>query len=275
MLQWPLTVLSLVNGAFLLVTGGIADSFGRRYAFFGGTAWLLVFSLFLAFIRDSTAFIALSAVMGLGPALLTPAGTGILGESLPQSKFRNGAFATLGAGQPLGFIIGLIFGGLFGHKYEVIYCINAAAAALFGALASTCLPRDGEMVILSTAFSNEDHEHIGVPRRAAPLMAFDWTGAVLSTVGLILLTLGVAFAGTDKRGWASIPVLVMLPIAVILLILFFVWEMHQQRQSSSYEQGQSEPDRALKAPLIPPGLWRAPRFTMTLVVVFFSWLSFK
>lgn len=234
----------------------------------------------LAFVKDSNAFIALHALLGLGPALLTPSGTGILGESLPLGKVRNAAFAALGAGQPLGFIIGLLFGGVFGHQYSVIYCINAGAAAVFGVAAATFLPRDGEKVLgVSEPLSDErvgdaDEDRASL-RRALPLVAFDWGGAALSTSGLIFLTLGVAFAGTDQRGWASIPTIVMLPLSVVLLTAFFSWELKVQRQTSSIEYGQAHQEPTLKAPLIPPGLWRAPRFTATLVVLFFAWLSFK
>lgn len=243
-----------------------------------------VFSLALAFIRQSTPFIAMSAVLGFGPALLAPAGTGIISESLPDGKFKNGAFAALGAGQPVGFIVGLLFGGIFGNQFFVLYIVNAGAAMIFGVAAWTCLPRDGERLVIVSrgAASREDLAILtgrtveeNVPRRAAPLMAFDWFGAALCTSGIVLITLGIAFAGTERKGWASVPVLSMVPVGASLMLSFFLWELHVQRQSSSSDEGQTVPERALRAPLIPPGIWFAPNFSSLLATIFFSWLSFN
>lgn len=101
-LQWPLSVFSLVNGAFLLLSGGLADALGRKSVFLIGTAWLAIFSIPLIFTKHPVTFIAMCAVQGLGAAMLSPAATGILSESFPDGGFKNGAFAALGAGQPLG-----------------------------------------------------------------------------------------------------------------------------------------------------------------------------
>jgi len=101
-LQWPLTVFSLVNGAFLLLSGGVADGTSRKVVFLTGNVWLAVFSIPLALTRQPDSFIALCAIIGLGPAMLAPAATGILSENLPDGEWKNAAFAALGAGQPLG-----------------------------------------------------------------------------------------------------------------------------------------------------------------------------
>ena len=101
-LQWPLNVFSLVNGAFLLLSGGIADGTSRKAVFLFGNLWLVVFCIPLALTRQADTFIALCAIIGLGPAMLSPAATGILSEDLPDGGTKNAAFAALGAGQPLG-----------------------------------------------------------------------------------------------------------------------------------------------------------------------------
>lgn len=216
----------------------------------------------------------MSAVLGFGPALLAPAGTGILSQSLPDGPFKNASFAALGAGQPFGFIFGLIIGGIFAHQKYVIYIIAAAGAAIFSLLALISLPRDDEQLQVkgSPSLSNGTSSESKL-RAASVLMAFDWIGAALSTIGIILFTLGLAFASSQQGGWRSIPVILCLCISIVLMTLFFIWEAQKQRQSSSYAEGESS--RILKAPLIPPGLWRAPRFLPTLSVVFFAWMSFN
>jgi MFS family permease len=104
-LQWPLSVLSLVNGALLLPSGGLADATSRKKVFILGNAWIVVLSIPLAVCRQATAFIVLCAVLGLGPAMLSPSATGILSETLQDGAMKNGAFAALGAGQPLGKLV--------------------------------------------------------------------------------------------------------------------------------------------------------------------------
>jgi MFS family permease len=233
-----------------------------------------IFSIPLAIIKNASGFIGMSAVLGLGAAMLAPAATGIISESLPDGKFKNGAFGALGAGQPLGFIFGLLIGGVFANKQYAIYTIAAGAAGIFASIAFFTLPEDGEKLQVKGArILTQDERNERAPKANGSLLAFDWGGALLSTVGVVLLTLGLAFAGSNSSGWRSIPVLVCLPLSVFMIATFFIWESHKQRQSSSYEEGQSQ--RPLKAPLIPPSVWRVPKFSPTLAVVFLAWSSFK
>jgi MFS family permease len=225
-------------------------------------------------VDDGATFIGMSAVLGFGAALCAPAATGILSESLPDGKFKNGAFACLGAGQPLGFIMGLIIGGVFAKDKYRIYLIAIVAAALFAFIALCTLPQDGvRLLVKGSNNSEENQESTPGPRAPGSLLLFDWTGAALSTVGIILLTLGLAFASSESRGWDSVPVLVSLPLSVVFIAAFFLWESYQERQYSSYEEGQTP--QALTAPLIPPSLWKAPGFSPTLACIFFAWLSFN
>jgi hypothetical protein len=60
------------------------------------------------------------ALKGLGAAANTPSGIGLFVAHFPQGSRRNKAFGVLGAGQPLGFILGLVLGlsTLFGfYRY--------------------------------------------------------------------------------------------------------------------------------------------------------------
>lgn len=49
-------------------------------------------------------------MLGLGAAANTPAGIGIIASHFPAGPRRNTAFGILGAGQPLGYILGLVLG---------------------------------------------------------------------------------------------------------------------------------------------------------------------
>jgi len=106
-----------VNGTFLLVGGSLADIIGRKTLFIIGTALFIIFSIVVSTARTSLQFTVYMAVLGLAPAVLSPAGAGILGATFPPGRTKNMAFAALGAGQPLGFIIGLVSGGLLSTQW--------------------------------------------------------------------------------------------------------------------------------------------------------------
>jgi MFS family permease len=64
----------------------------------------------------------------------------IITSTFPQGKSRNIAFASMGGGQPIGFSIGLVLGGVFAETigwrwaFHISAIINSAvfAIALFG-----------------------------------------------------------------------------------------------------------------------------------------------
>ncbi|CEH19371.1 Predicted transporter (major facilitator superfamily) [Ceraceosorus bombacis] len=155
--QWPLTSLSLVNGALLLVFGGLADTFGRRPSFLIGVAWQIIVSLLTIFVTSGQQLIVASAAMGVGVALISPACVGMLGASIPEGNFKNNAFAALGGGQPVGYVIGLLLGGVFATKWRAIYYFIIGFSALFFALAIAVLPADDEMLITGRTVPLEGH----------------------------------------------------------------------------------------------------------------------
>jgi MFS family permease len=53
------------------------------------------------------------ALKGLGSACNTPSGIGILSAHFPPGPKRNIAYGALGAGQPIGFIMGLVLGASY------------------------------------------------------------------------------------------------------------------------------------------------------------------
>ncbi len=69
-------------------------------------------SIATAFAPNDKAFIIFIALKGLGAAANTPSGIGLLSSYFPPGPKRNKAFGALGAGQPLGFIGGLILGAV-------------------------------------------------------------------------------------------------------------------------------------------------------------------
>jgi MFS family permease len=88
---------------------------------------------------------------------------------------RGRAFAVLGAGQPIGYIVGLIIGGILSDSsasWRTIFWLQAGLAAALGVLGWFVLPYDS---------TNRRYSE-----------GLDWVGAILSTSGLALLVYDLA-----------------------------------------------------------------------------------
>ncbi|PWN48458.1 hypothetical protein IE53DRAFT_333680 [Violaceomyces palustris] len=319
-LQWPLSMFSLANGALLLFSGAMADAFGRKNVFLTGTTSFFLVSLLTSFCKDGPQFIASCAALGVGAALLIPAGVGILGSSIPEGKFKNQAFALLGAAQPVGFIIGLVLGGLLSAQWRTIFWVQTGLTATFGICALLALPQDGESLLVGKEVKGvpsiddgldqigEDqdrdrHRHHqlasdpSLPNRSTPfpsvanptsrrtrsarLRTFDWLGALISTSGLVMLTFALADAETAPRGWRTPYIVALLPTSFALLLSFVLWENHLEKKQRTQDLGappctpRSNLEDRTTAPLLPPAIWRAPKFGALLSVVFLAWMSFN
>ncbi|KAK0519392.1 hypothetical protein OC842_007469, partial [Tilletia horrida] len=359
-LQWPMTCLSLANGALLLIAGAIADTIaGRRRTFLAGLAAFTLSAAATAFVQSGTELSALCACIGAAAAMLSPAGVGILAGCLPdEGQFKSRAFAALGAGQPVGFIVGLLLGGILstGGHWRFIFWITAAIAFCFLVLCFLVLPADGSIIVFDDYRRRQYQQHqqqqrqkqehgraaaaaatslqaeadstrhltsgaatparlstgsnSGRPRvqdliseegnattspeiipleRITSLVSiasesqrpplgqalwhFDWLGALLSTSGLVLLTFALADGETAPQGWRTPYIPAMLPLSTLALTSFVLWERRLERAAIAKRQ---RGERGLTfEPLLPPAIWRAPRFGLLLLIVFTSWLSFN
>lgn len=109
--------------------------------------------------------------------LLTCRGTGIsiISSHFPPGRSKGKAFAILGAGQPIGFIIGMILGGVLSESkasWRTIFWLQAGLAMLLCVVGWFALPAD-----------DSSHRYT---------QGLDWVGAVLSTAGLGLLVCDLA-----------------------------------------------------------------------------------
>ncbi|KAG9006694.1 hypothetical protein FRB94_014149 [Tulasnella sp. JGI-2019a] len=245
-LQWPTSMYALVNGAFLLLAGGLADTLGRKTLFLAGTALFVVLSLAVSFANSSISFTILMALLGLAPALLAPAGTGILGAVFPTGRVKTMAFASLGAGQPIGFIVGLVLGGIFAHKWRALYWLLAALSACLGVQAIFSLPPD---IRLSKKQIFDQ------------LKAFDWMGSGLSAIGVTCLIFALSDAESAPDGWSTPYIPALLPTSATFVISFLWWEEKRER------------DR--KHTLLPLSIWKAKGLGTMVGVIFFAWAPFN
>jgi len=87
-------------------------------------------------------------MQGLFSAGSIPAALGILGAAYPPGQRKNKVFATFSAGNPMGWVVGLIIGGLLTSYsswrwgFRVITILTAGVAALAFVVIPADPPRD-------------------------------------------------------------------------------------------------------------------------------------
>ncbi|KAJ6567324.1 major facilitator superfamily-domain-containing protein [Mycena vulgaris] len=242
-LQWPVTIFSLAYGCTLLLFGRIGDILGGRFMFLVGSGWFSAWSIGASQAHNLATLTVCVAMLGLGAAANTPAGMAIIVSRFPPGSDRNLAFGVLGAGQPLGYILGLVLGGIFSQSHLTwrgIFYIQAGLGLIFVASGYLCL----EPEPLATG----KHYTKGL----------DWGGAFFSTAGIGLLTYSLAASASAPQGWRSPYIIGLTCASVLILIIFWFYEKWREQKSASV--------------LMPPSIWSHPgaRMPATIAVVFFT-----
>ncbi|KAK9244576.1 major facilitator superfamily domain-containing protein [Lipomyces tetrasporus] len=109
---WPASVYALSAGCTLLALGSVADVIGskRMWLIGSGVSCPLILACGLA--RTGDQFIVFRALLGLFVAMCLSTSMSLVTSSFPPGPKRNIAFAATGMGQPLGYALGLILGGV-------------------------------------------------------------------------------------------------------------------------------------------------------------------
>jgi EmrB/QacA subfamily drug resistance transporter len=229
-LQWTINAYTLSLASLILLSGSLADRFGRRRVFMIGIAWFALASLLCAVAPTESALIAARALQGIGGALLTPGSLAIIQASFaPGDRGRAiGNWSGLGG---IAAAIGPLLGGwLVGIiSWRAVFWINLPVAALVLWITSQHVPE-------SRADAADD-EHAG----------FDFSGAILGALGLGAFTWALIASG--ERG-ASQVVLTAGGAGVLALVAFLFIE------------------RSARTPLVPLDLFASRQFSGVNLVTF-------
>ncbi|MGX6602133.1 MFS transporter [Micromonosporaceae bacterium Da 78-11] len=202
-LQYVVTAYATVLGGFLLLSGRLADTFGRRRLLQIGLLVFAAASLLAGVSQGPTMLVGARALQGLGSAFIAPAALSLLTTAFEEGAARNKALGAWGAVSGIASVAGVILGGVFteGPGWRWIFFVNVPIGVALAALAP-----------LVVAESRADERR----------KSFDTAGAVLLTSGLVLLifTLGETF----NHGWTSARTLISLAITVLLLVTFLLIE---------------------------------------------------
>ena len=174
LLLWPASVYALATGCVLLPVGTVADAVGNRPVFLTGCALLAIFTLGCALAQTGIQLIIFRAFQGVSMAFCMPTSVGIVTSTFPQGTSRNIAFASLGGGQPFGYALGLVLGGVFvdtiGWRWG--FYLACIFNALILCAASFTLPKSSSRPDKWRRLSHD----------------IDWVGAVLASTALGLLS---------------------------------------------------------------------------------------
>jgi EmrB/QacA subfamily drug resistance transporter len=203
-LQWIVDAYAMVFAGLLLVSGSLADRFGRKRFFLIGLVVFGAGSIGAAFSGSVNLLIPFRAVMGIGAALTIPASLSIVNDAFRDPRERARAIGVWGGIIGLGIAIGPIAGGLLLARFwwGSVFLVNVpiVIAGFIGAL-------------------------ILVPdSKNAAAGRSDLIGVLLSITGLGLLLWAIIEGPT--LGWASVDVLGAGLLSLLVIAAFVGWESH-------------------------------------------------
>ena len=197
-IQWVVNAYALTFGVMIVTGGRLADMFGRRNAFFIGTAIFASMSALGGAAQSETWLIASRTLMGIGGALMWPAILGMTYALLPEDKAGLAGGIIIGAAG-LGNAIGPLIGGVLTDalSWRWIFFLNvpisAFAILVTYRLVKVAEPEPGEQRI-------------------------DYPGIAAISVGLVSLL--VALDQIDDWGFGDPRVIGLLALSAVLLVAF-------------------------------------------------------
>src|ERR687894_3090160 len=141
-LQWVVSAYVLCFAGFLLLSGRVADLWGRRKTFVAGLALFTAASLCCGLSVSPEMLVVSRAIQGLGAATTAPAALSIITTIFAEGRERDRAVATWTAVAAGGGAAGLLLGGLITDVlgWEWIFFVNVPLGAAGIALSYVLLP---------------------------------------------------------------------------------------------------------------------------------------
>ena len=233
-IQVAITIFLLVMAALMVPGGKLTDRYGRKRLF---TLGLVVYGIgaLLSAAAPGLGILILgnSILEGIGTALLIPPVYILTTLLFTEVTSRARAFGAISAMGGVGAAAGPLIGGL------ITSAISWRAAFVFQALVIAVI------VLLS--------RHVEDPLPPDPTRPFDTGGAVLSSVGLILVVSGIL--ATDNNIWLMIG---LVAVGSLVLMWFFL--------------SMRAKERAGKEALLSTGLFRNRTSNLGLITQNAQWL---
>ena len=234
-LQWTVDAYALVLAVFLVLSGSLADRFGRRRMFLIGLVIFGLGSLACGLAPTIGWLDAARAAQAVGGTMLNPVAMAIIANTFTDPRERARAIGVYGSMSGLALALGPVLGGLlvYAAGWRAVFMVNLPIVAL--------------AIVLVTAFVPES--------RAARARRFDPVGQLLVAV----LLGGAVFAVIEggSLGWTS-PAILTAAAASVASAIALVFAERRRRE-----------------PLLEPKLFRSVPFVSALVMAILALCGFQ
>ncbi|BCB79389.1 DHA2 family efflux MFS transporter permease subunit [Phytohabitans flavus] len=200
---WIVNAYVLVYAVLLITAGRLGDLYGPKQLFIVGLVVFTLASAACGFANSSGQLVAARVVQGVGGALLTPQTLSVITVIFPPEK-RGAAFGVWGGVAGVATVTGPTLGGYLvtDWGWEWIFFVNVPVGIVTVVLAAIVMP------------------NLKLNRRHR----LDWTGTLLASTGLFLITFGLIEGEPHHWGkvWGPITIPELIGAGVLLMVLFFV-----------------------------------------------------
>ena len=205
-LQWVIDAYALTLATLILTAGALADRYGRRLIFIAGVVCFTLSSLLCGLAWNIASLDVARALQGIGGAALFATALALIGHEY-RGPERFGALAVWGATIGAAVACGPLVGGVLtdGLGWRWIFFVNIPVGVF-------------ALVVAVTRISESRDE---AARRT------DVLGLVTFSTALFLIVLGILRG--NALGWTSSLIVLSLAAGVVLLVLFVVVELRQER----------------------------------------------
>ncbi|KAL4918961.1 major facilitator superfamily domain-containing protein [Aspergillus aurantiobrunneus] len=244
---WPVSMYALSTGCTLLIFGAVSDAVGSRLVFLLGCFFQSIFCMACGLAQTSTQLIVFRVISGLATAICLPSATSIISENFSPGKLRNLAFSLMGGGQPIGFGVGILIGGILADTIGWRWGFHTAAIANTAAF-------------LLSWWQLPHAKKDGI-RWHALVFGIDWLGAIIISTALALLSLALSIISGNANNIHQPSTIAYFAVSGVLFLLFILWQEHQERRN--------------KPTLIRNSLWKNLAFSSICANVFIIWGAFN
>lgn len=201
-LQWTVDAYLLVIASLLLLSGSMADRFGRKRIFTTGLAIFTFGSAMCGLSTTEEWLISFRIVQAVGGSMLTPVALAIVTNVFTHPAARASAIGWWAATSGVGIAAGPLLGGILVDTagWKSIFWINVPTG----------------IVALTATLVVVPESRASTPRR------FDPAGQVLVVGFLTALVFGIIEGG--RRSWSSPIILGAFCLAVVCGTLLVLWE---------------------------------------------------
>ena len=246
-LLWPASVYALAAGCLLLIFGAMADVVGAKIIWVTGSFLYMIFTVAVGLSRTGVQIILFRTFAGASIAMCLPTAVSLITNTFNKGTWRNVAFASNGMGQPLGYSIGLILGGVFTDTIGWRWSFYIMAIINFFVSISAIWVLPNIRKPSQKLWSRRLIEDI------------DWVGACIMSAALGMLLYVLATTTSSYREFGDSKNIALLVVSLALLGGFPLWMSYQVRKG--------------RPAIIPNRLWRNAAYTATCIAVFFCWAS--